>query len=506
MHGVDQTQSAPGGRNSCYDTVPYRGTIIPLTSPAHLSLCSRWHSDVTPRSDPYRLVELGCGDGANLLALAFYHPESMFLGIDSSENELGLARENARCLGIENLHFVHADVRDADPAAFAPCDFLIAHGLYSWVSYDVREAILRFCRESLGPSGLAYISYNAQPGWATRRLVRETLLRSRLVRDAAIEEKATRAIEVATQLLEDLPSRNYASAVLLAKELECVRDGKPFYVLHEYLAEVNEGFWLGDFVERARSNGLEYVADAQFCRWEGRVSPELRAALAKRDMDRIEQEEAADLLGDRFFRASILCRMDAERSAAPREDLLEQVHIATSLAAESDRFHLKDGVVERFAGVGGAEITLEAAITKAAVVLLAAQWPRGTDLRELYSQALALIAAHGYETTQSSAETQLRADLVTLFEAGQIDLRLQESQPDISVAEFPAAHNLARFEAGQRDALSTPYHRPLPFEPAALAMICQLNGVRSQAELRRDFGAKLVDDTLTVLARWGLLR
>jgi len=154
----------------------------------------------------------------------------MFLGIDSSENELGLARENARCLGIENLHFVHADVRDADPAAFAPCDFLIAHGLYSWVSYDVREAILRFCRESLGPSGLAYISYNAQPGWATRRLVRETLLRSRLVRDAAIEEKATRAIEVATQLLEDLPSRNYASAVLLAKELECVRDGKPFYV------------------------------------------------------------------------------------------------------------------------------------------------------------------------------------------------------------------------------------------------------------------------------------
>jgi Predicted methyltransferase regulatory domain len=185
--------------------------------------------------------------------------------------------------------------------------------------------------------------------------VRETLLRARSVREAAVEHKAARAIDVAAQLLEDLPSRDYAFAVLLAGELERVRDGKPFYVFHEYLAEVNEGFWLRDFVECARRNSLDYVADAQFCRWEGHVSAELKAVLAKRDLDPIEQEEAADLLGDRYFRASILCRTDAPRASTSHRELLEEVHIATSLCAQSDPFDLTEGVVERFFRTQGPE-------------------------------------------------------------------------------------------------------------------------------------------------------
>jgi hypothetical protein len=318
------------GRSPC-DAIPYLGTSAPNTSPSHLTVCSIWHHGPRPSLQHFRLAEIGCGDGANLLSLAFYDSESTFIGIDNSRAELDRAREGARRLGLENIRFVLKDVRDLGPTDFAPCDYVIAHGLYSWVPEEARHAILTFCWQSMTPSGLAYISYNAQPGWATRRLVRETLLRARSVQEAAIEDKAERAIEIASRLLEDMPSRDYAFAVLLAEELERVRDGKPGYVFHEYLAEVNEGFWLRDFVERARRNGLDYVADAQFGRWEGRVSAELKAALAKRDLDPIEQEEAADLLGNRYFRASILCRADAPRESTSHRKLLEEVHIATSL-------------------------------------------------------------------------------------------------------------------------------------------------------------------------------
>ncbi len=146
------------------------------------------------------------------------------------------------------------------------------------VPEDAREAILRFCSRNLKPSGLAYISYNAQPGWATRNLVRETLLRSPFVREAPIGQKAERSNSGCYEFVGRPSSRNHAAAVLLANELERVRDGAPFYVLHEYLAEINQGFWLRDFVEAARSHGLDYVADAQFCRWEGIfVSPALLA-------------------------------------------------------------------------------------------------------------------------------------------------------------------------------------------------------------------------------------
>ena len=492
------------GQQSPYEQVHYHGVVIPNTAPNHLAFCSLWQHGPRPNPQHFCLVELGCGDGANLLPLAFYDPESTFIGIDHSRAGLEWACEGARFLGLENVHFVLKDVRDLEPTEFAPCDYVIAHGLYSWVPEDAREAILNFCRQSLTQSGLAYISYNAQPGWATRRLVRETLLRSRSVQEAAVEDKADRAIEVAAHLLEVLPSRDYAFAVLLAEELERVRDGKPFYVFHEYLAEVNEGFWLRDFVERARRNGLDYVVDAQSCRWEGHVPAELRSALAKRDLDPIEQEEAADLLGNRYFRASILCRADASRASTSHRELLEEVHIATCLRAESDPFHLREGEVERFFRPGGPEITLDASITKAAVVLLAVQWPRGILLEALYRQASKLLAAHGCEVP-TGARSQLSDELMTLFEAGQIDLRLREPAYHTEVPNYPQAHALARFEAEHRDALTTPYHLPLPFEPQALALVRTLDGSQSRVELRQAFGKELVDQTLEILGRWGLL-
>lgn len=487
-----------------YDAIPYGGTVSHNTSPGHLAMCSFWHQGPCPLFQHFRLVELGCGDGANLLPLAFYDHESTFIGIDNSRTELDRAREGARCLGLENIHFVLKDVRDLGPTDIAPCDYVIAHGLYSWVPEDAREAILNFCRQNLTPSGLAYISYNAQPGWATRRLVRETLLRARSVREAVIEYKAQRAIEVANDLLEDMPSRDYAFAVQLAEELERVRDGKPGYVFHEYLAEVNEGFWFRDFVKRARRNGLEYVADAQFCRWEGHVSAKLKAALAKRALDPIEQEEAADLLGNRYFRASILRHPDAPQESTSHRELLEEVYIATSLNTKSDPFDLTEGVVERFLDKDGPEVTLDASITKAAVVLLAAQWPKGMRLKTLYLHASKLLTTHGREVL-TDARSQLSDELMKLFEAGQIELRLRESAYHTDVPEYPQVHALARFEAEHRETLTTPYHLPLPFEPQGLALVRALDGFRSLSELRQVFGEELVGKTIEVLGRWGLM-
>lgn len=450
------------------------------------------------------MVDPGCGDGANLLILACCYPDSTFIGIDNSSADFAAARHAAEALCLSNISFVLTDVRHVLPAEFAPCHYSIAHGLYSWVPDDARDAILEFCARALAPTGLAYISYSAQPGWSTRRLVRETLLRSRSVREAPIEEKGQRAIEVAARLLEDLPSREYASAVLLADELERVRHGKPYYVFHEYLAEVNDGFWLGEFVERARRHGLDYVTDAQSCRWEGHLPASLKAALARRGLNTIEQEEAADLLCHRYFRASILCRADAPRVSISHQEVLEQAHIATSLSARADPFELTEGVVERFDGAGRMEITLASSITKAAVVLLAAQWPTGLRLDDLCAKAEAFLDRHGCNSP-GNARSQLSEDLIALFEAGQVDFRLREPEYSKEVPDYPRAHALARFEAGHRDALTTPFHLPIPFEPQALALVRTLDGSRSRSELRITFGADLVDSALEVLGRWGLL-
>lgn len=477
---------------------------MPNTFPDHLALCTIWHNGRHSPLHRFHLTELGCGDGANLLPIAFYHPDSTFIGIDNAESELSRASEGARQIGLQNIQFVQPDVRDLEPAEFAPCDYIIAHGLYSWVSDDTRESILQFCQNCLSPTGLAYISYNAQPGWASRGLVRDILLRSRTVQQAAIEDKANKAMEVASQLLDTLPSRDYAYAALLADELQRVRDGKPFYVFHEYLEEFNEGFWLRDFVEHARQNDLNYVCDAQFSQWEGQIPKELRLTLSQAGLDPIEQEETADLLCNRYFHASILCRSDAPREPRSHQEMFEHVYIASSLCAESDPFDLTEGVVELFIGAHDQEITLDVSITKAAVVLLAAQWPAGMQLKTLFQKAAKLLIEHGCEVLDK-AQTQLVEEMITLFEVGAINLRLKEPNFNMTTSEYPKIHALARYEIGHSEALTTPYHLPLTLNMQMLEVARVMDGSKSKNEIKQLFSEEITDQSIEMLGRWGLL-
>ena len=192
--------------------------------------------------------------------------------------------------------------------------------------------------------------------------------------------------------------RDYAFAILLAEELERIRDGKPFYVFHEYLAEVNEGFWLRDFQWTMLVGAWLGLCSRRPVLPLGRTcTTELEAALAKRDLDPIEQEEAADLLGNRYFRASILCRADAPRASTPHRELLEELHIATSLRAESDPFGLTEGVVEKFFCPGGRRVTWTRRSLRPQWCCWPPQWPRGMLLEALYQQASNMLAAHGCE-------------------------------------------------------------------------------------------------------------
>lgn len=503
-------EADPSSNPLNYERIPYLGTVAPSSAPDHLSLCSSWHYGPCPPIQNFRLIELGCGDGANLLPLAFYDPKSFFIGIDSSSAAIALATEGARSLGLENVRFMLKDLRDVSPADFAPCDFVTAPGVYSWVPENVREALLEFCRQALTKFGLAYISYNAQPGWTIRRLVREILQRDQTVRKAAIEQKVARATEVAARYLEDLlPYRNYAFAVILDNELENVRSCEPSHVFHDYISETNEGFWLHDFVDISHRHGLDYVTDAQFLPWEGDVPIELMASLAKRHPDPIAQEEAADLFGPRYIHASILCRSDAVRSSATRRGLLNKVYIAACLKAKSDSFDLTEGVVERFFGrgvmsVNGPEVTLDKSITKAAVLLLTACCPKGMRLKKLHKLASQLLIAKGHEVPADSL-SQLSSELLKLFEAEQIDLRMREPAYHTEIPEYAQANALARFEAQHRETLTTPYHIPLELESKALELVCALDGARSRTNLSQTFGEQLVQNTLTLLTRWGLL-
>src|SRR5947209_2292095 len=135
------------------------GTVAALfgTRPARPSSC--------------HVLEIGCNDAANLLALAVAYPKSEFVGFDLAAKPVERATERVKQLGIENLRVFQGDVTQVG-GELGRFDYVIAHGLYSWVPAPVRQHILRACRELLNEDGVAYISYNAYPAGHMRDMVR----------------------------------------------------------------------------------------------------------------------------------------------------------------------------------------------------------------------------------------------------------------------------------------------------------------------------------------------
>ena len=186
------------------------------------------------------------------------------------------------------------------------------------------------------------------------------------------------------------------------------------------------------------------------------------------------------------------------------QELLGEAHIAGSLRLQSESLDLAGGTVERFTGRVGSDMALDSSIVKAAVAVLSDNWPFGARLDRLFLESSSVLTAHGCPVLPD-ARQQLVDGITALFEAGQVDLRLNEPVYSSEIAELPMVHALARWEAAHREALTTPHHLPLAFDVSALELIRSMDGTRSRADMARMFASDLVDATIAAMARWGLL-
>ena len=488
-----------------FDLVPYEAIGIPYTLPAHLALSSAWYGGPKPKVRAYRAIELGCGAGGNLIPMAYYQRDSRFVGVDYSKRHIECARETATELGLDNIQFELGDVCDLDKANREPFDYIIAHGLFSWIPEEARAAVLVFCRDHLSPNGIAYICYNTMPGWAMRGVVRDALRRSPSVQSADLKDQAIKAKQVAINLLNDLPSREHPFGALLGHELERIRGCAPYYIQHEYLAADNVPFWFADFVALANRYHLDYVAEALFCRSEGQMPQSIADALEKHGYPAVYREEVADLPGNRQMRTSILCHNDAQRSRVSRRELLNTVTIATVLRAKSDDVRLADGVFERFDGEGGIGVELDFSLSKAAVLILSAQLPLGLTFDELLKQSEKMLA-ESHIPLPPDATAKLAEEITSLFTFGQLHLRLVEPTKACPIEQYPVAHMLAQFEARNRKAQSTPHHIMLPNQEGVAELIRLLDGKHSLADLESMFGKRFAQDMIILFSRWGPLQ
>ena len=157
-----------------YDILEYPSHVHPQMHPSRLAAIARLHGIAAASPADCRLLEVGCGDGLQLVTLAMAYPRSRFVGVDMSQAAIARGEAIRARLGLDNLQLVAADLLEWNPGP-ASYDYIVAHGFYSWVPDFVRERLLALCNEALAPAGIAYVSYNALPGCHIRRMLWEMM-------------------------------------------------------------------------------------------------------------------------------------------------------------------------------------------------------------------------------------------------------------------------------------------------------------------------------------------
>lgn len=319
---------------AAYTAVPYVGQVVHQTDPDNLAVLGALLGlDPVPPSQA-RILEIGCADGGNLIPMAGRLPGATFVGLDLTPALIDVARQAAERAGTANITWVAADIAD-EALDLGPFDYIIAHGVWSWVPKTVRTAILARCGAWLSPRGLATISYNVWPGWSLRSPMRGMLSYHA---DKAVEpsERIQRARELAAWL-SGLPRNRRLLGSAMRSELEDVSEMADWYLFHEHLAQDNHPVWFHEFAALAAENGLGYVGDAELSDMVPVDLPaDVQDGIEARATDRVSYEQYLDFARERAFRRSVLAPEGAVVDYGIDSERVSALHVGARLFFPSD--------------------------------------------------------------------------------------------------------------------------------------------------------------------------
>ena len=307
-------------------------------------------------------------------------------------------------------------------------DYVICHGIYSWVPAPVRESILAICRDNLAPNGVAYISYNTLPGWHMRGMIRDMM-----VYHSAPFSGATAKVQQARGLLDFLAQSTPTTSsygMTLRQELDAIRNEPDAYLFHEHLEEINEAFYFHQFAEAAKRYGLEYLAEADIGDMlVSNFPPKVAETLRRVATDIVRMEQYIDFVRNRVFRQTLLVHQGATLRRNLEGNVLKGLQIASAAKAQSPQPVLTQGVSEAFKTPSGATHNIVDALTKAALVLLRKQWPGCLPFEELAAMSRASLRQSGGAAIADDDDRSFGDRMLQGYAVRAVELRVAPAAP-----------------------------------------------------------------------------
>jgi len=459
---------------TAYDEIPYTGRPYPDTHPDRLATIATLFGMKPAPIECCRVLEVACGDAANLLPMAYGLPGSEFAGFDLAPRPIAAGRRAVEHLGLANLSLAQRDLAEF-PADAGRFDYVVAHGLYSWVPPDVRDGLLALLARHLAPHGVAFVSYNLYPGCHLRRMVWE-MLKFHTDHLPDPQQRIAEAQALA-RLLADGRTAGDESSAAVRQELELVAGREPSALFHDDLAAINEPVYFHQFAEHAARHGLQVLGDAELptMGYAGLV-PQMRNVLAQ--LDPLAREQYLDFVRCRRFRQTLLCRAEV---ALDRELGPEKL----------DAFLIGAGGPVRVKGASAKveELGADEALLQALLDEVADAAPRTLAADEL---AARVQARTGGANPKANDARFMRGLALGAARAGAVQLHLHAPRLATDPGERPLAGAVARMQAAAGDIVTTLWHDSVKLDDEVARSLLQLlDGTRDRAALVAALGASL---------------
>jgi methyltransferase-like protein/2-polyprenyl-3-methyl-5-hydroxy-6-metoxy-1,4-benzoquinol methylase len=485
---------------SLYDDVQYPGHVHEHAHPRRLATLAKLYGMEPVPIEHCRVLELGCGVGANLIPIAYQYPQSEFVGIDLSGAAIERGSRNIEVLGLTNIRLLHRDILDID-ASFGQFDYITAHGVYSWVPPPVRDHIMTVFKQNLSPNGVCYVSYNAHPYSHLRNLARDIMLyHTRNITD--MKEKTGQARAILKFVSEGSKPKTLHNGIL-RDQYKRVSEMPEEVLFHDDLNEIATAFLLREVVGHASARELQYLSDADFSRRNlAPYSDEVREALqgfpATEFLARDQFHDFIDGIG---FRRTLLCHADIPLQREIDADFVTRFHLLSGMEPVGEEFDLTDiSPVQFKAKEGSNVITVSKPFLKAAYLCLGRAWPRALSFTELREQARLLLGAN-YELADGE-EQSLVETMTVLALSGEVQFMVSPPLVTTTISERPKASLLARKQAETGTLLTNLLHHSVRLKDDRARHFLQLlDGTRTHemivAEMSRiisntpgDFGTE----------------
>ena len=305
-------------QQTIYSELGYKSMPFPYTTPATLEAYAALVGISAPNPKNARVLELGATYGGNIISQALFNSDATFVGIELSQEQVEKGNEVIANAGLTNVSLVQSDIASIG-SEIGTFDYIIAHGVYSWVDDGVKDALLRLIDEHLAEDGIAYVSYNTYPGWHTMEEVRQLMMFSN--RDKAQFNHKEKVLHgktigsiVGSQILkyDNLKERN--SKFLGA--LRSVMQKDEYYVGHDHLEPNNDPVYFYQFDDHLGAHNLAYLCDADLTLSMVRsFDADIADTLDKlAPNDHVAQEQYLDFMLDTTFRKSIICKANHAES------------------------------------------------------------------------------------------------------------------------------------------------------------------------------------------------